>query len=112
MLKAKTPIPKYLRQKVFKRDGYTCQYCGAKGVPLHADHVYPESKGGETTFENLATACRKCNLEKRAKVGVWPRKIVFTDVVVEKLVVKEVIVEKQVIVEKERPAKEYPEWLF
>ena len=71
---AKTKIPDDLRQTVFKRDNYTCRYCGASGpeVQLHADHVYPESKGGETTIDNLVTACKKCNIKKQAKVGVWP----------------------------------------
>ena len=112
MRKPKTPIPSWLRKKVFKRDNYTCKYCGAQKVSLHADHVYPESKGGETSLENLVAACGKCNLEKHAKVGVWPRKVIYTDVVVEKVVVKEVVVEKQVVVKNARPTRPMPLWAW
>lgn len=68
----KARIPQELRSKVFERDNYTCRYCGVRGVSMHADHVYPESKGGETTIDNLVTACKRCNLVKQSRVGVWP----------------------------------------
>jgi hypothetical protein len=71
----KQPISEVLRRQVFKRDNYTCRYCGYTGGPLHADHVYPESKGGETTLENLVTACPNCNERKSNKVGIWPMPI-------------------------------------
>lgn len=57
-----------LRFKVFQRDGFTCQYCGAKpgseDVILQVDHIVPVSKGGNNDIENLITACRKCNAGK------------------------------------------------
>jgi hypothetical protein len=58
-----------LRFEVFRRDSFTCQYCGrrAPNVVLHADHVQPWSKEGPTTLENLATACSECNLGKGAR---------------------------------------------
>lgn len=68
----KEVIPPELRAKVLKRDNYTCRYCGSTQEPLHCDHVYPESRGGETSYNNLVTACRPCNLKKHAKVGIWP----------------------------------------
>jgi hypothetical protein len=71
----KTPIPDRIRTKVFERDGYQCRYCGSKSGPFHADHVYPESKGGETSISNLVTACKRCNVKKSAKVGLWPKPI-------------------------------------
>lgn len=64
-----------IREEVFERDGYTCRYCGNKEGPFHADHVYPSSKGGETSIENLVTACVHCNTKKQAKVGLWPKPI-------------------------------------
>lgn len=69
----KTPIPKDLRKAVFRRDGYVCRYCGSPVKFPHADHVYPESRGGETSYSNLVTACPGCNYWKNAKIGIWPQ---------------------------------------
>lgn len=63
----KQPIPAELRQAVFDRDGHTCVYCGDTEGPFQADHVYPESLGGEATMENLACACKPCNVSKGSK---------------------------------------------
>jgi hypothetical protein len=56
------------RFEVFKRDAFTCQYCGRKppDVTLHVDHVVPSSKGGADGMENLVTSCATCNLGKSA----------------------------------------------
>lgn len=60
------PISKRLRFEVFKRDSFTCQYCGsqAPAVVLHADHIQPQSKEGEDDLTNLVTACSTCNSGK------------------------------------------------
>lgn len=63
----KEPIPASLRKKVFERDAYRCKKCGGH-VDLHADHIFPESRGGETTIENLQTLCGPCNVAKGARV--------------------------------------------
>lgn len=53
------------RENVFKRDSYCCVYCGDDNrKTLTLDHVIPQSKGGKDTWENLVTACRRCNGEK------------------------------------------------
>lgn len=59
-------ISKKLRFEVFKRDSFTCQYCGgsAPDVILHIDHIEPFSKGGENDILNLITACKDCNAGK------------------------------------------------
>ncbi|MFK7925041.1 MAG: HNH endonuclease [Bacteroidia bacterium] len=51
------------RENIFRRDGYTCVYCGSK-YELTLDHLIPSSKGGRTTWDNLLTACRECNALK------------------------------------------------
>ncbi|MFZ9629341.1 MAG: HNH endonuclease [Ilumatobacteraceae bacterium] len=51
------------RRAVFARDEFTCQYCG--GYADSIDHVVPRSRGGQNTWENVAAACRPCNLRKR-----------------------------------------------
>jgi 5-methylcytosine-specific restriction endonuclease McrA len=54
------------RRGVLSRDHYTCQYCGAtpSRKNLTVDHVIPRSRGGKTTWENVVTACDKCNGRK------------------------------------------------
>ena len=58
-----------LRAEVLIRDNCICQMCGASPakdsqVRLHADHIIPWSKGGETVLENLRTLCMVCNIGK------------------------------------------------
>ena len=58
-----------LRAQVLIRDNCICQMCGASpakdpSVDLHADHIKPWSKGGETVLENMRTLCMKCNIGK------------------------------------------------
>ena len=58
--------------RIFSRDDYTCQYCGARGIKLECDHVHPVSRGGSHDDSNLVTACVGCNRAKRAKtVAEW-----------------------------------------
>ena len=54
------------RQNVFKRDGGECLYCTSR-KDLTLDHVIPKSRGGKSTWDNLATACKKCNAIKGDK---------------------------------------------
>ena len=56
-------ISKKLRFEVYKRDKFTCQYCGRKApdVVLNIDHIMPVSKGGTNDILNLITTCFECN---------------------------------------------------
>ena len=62
-------ISKKKRFSVFKRDDFTCQYCGSHppNVVLHVDHIHPVSKGGTNEEENLITSCFSCNNGKGAE---------------------------------------------
>jgi 5-methylcytosine-specific restriction endonuclease McrA len=54
------------RRNILARDGHQCQYCG-RHFPLHQlslDHVFPRSRGGGTTWENVVCACLSCNVKK------------------------------------------------
>jgi 5-methylcytosine-specific restriction endonuclease McrA len=51
------------RRAVFARDDHRCQYCGNRADSI--DHVFPRSRGGGNVWENVAAACRPCNLVKR-----------------------------------------------
>ncbi|NOZ63382.1 MAG: HNH endonuclease [Caldiserica bacterium] len=57
------------RKNVYKRDNYTCQYCGKKFSPefLNIDHIIPRYRGGKTTWENVVCSCLWCNLKKGGK---------------------------------------------
>lgn len=59
-------LGKKIRFEVFKRDSFTCQYCGqsAPQVILEVDHIIPVSKGGDNALTNLITSCRDCNRGK------------------------------------------------
>lgn len=53
------------RENIYKRDNYECVYCGEDNVKLFTlDHVVPQSRGGRDTWDNLVTACKRCNGEK------------------------------------------------
>lgn len=47
--------------EVFRRDHYTCVYCGEEHAPLTVDHVVLWEEGGPSIPENLLTSCKKCN---------------------------------------------------
>jgi 5-methylcytosine-specific restriction endonuclease McrA len=56
----------FSRRNLFKRDRFTCQYCGAQPGPeeLTIDHVVPRSRGGVSSWENCVLACVACNARK------------------------------------------------
>lgn len=60
------------RRTVLARDHYTCQYCNAQPgkAQLTIDHVLPRSRGGETRWENVVTACAACNRRKGDRTPV------------------------------------------
>lgn len=64
-----------LRFTIFKRDDFTCRYCGRRApeVRLECDHALPKSRGGSDHPVNLVTACYACNRGKRA--GLLPEQV-------------------------------------
>ena len=61
-------LPRKLSKKeVFLRDKFTCQYCGKKVHDLTLDHVIPRRQHGAHTWENVVTACNRCNLHKAGR---------------------------------------------
>ena len=67
---------KYSRESLFKRDNFTCGYCGKRFEKrcLTVDHIIPRADYDEhpyskensnpTHFLNVITACRDCNFKK------------------------------------------------
>jgi len=64
--RAPRSITPSIRFEVFRRDSFTCQYCGRRApkVILHVDRVVPIVAGGTNDLANLRTACSICNLGK------------------------------------------------
>lgn len=64
----RTPVKQKIRFEIFKRDGFTCQYCGQStpAIVLELDHIQPVCKGGDNEEDNLITSCFDCN---RGKAG-------------------------------------------
>lgn len=61
-----------LRDRIFRRDGYRCVYCGRvlPSEALSLDHVQPRMRGGDNSPGNLVTACREDNARK-ASLAAW-----------------------------------------
>lgn len=68
---------KFSRRNVFLRDNGRCQYCGRqiKRSERTFDHVIPRSRGGEKSWENIVTSCRRCNTKKANRT---PKEAGFT----------------------------------
>ena len=55
------------KKNIFQRDNNCCQYCGVNGNKLSIDHVIPRSRGGIDAWDNVVTACLKCNVIKGSR---------------------------------------------
>lgn len=68
------------RKKIYKRDKYTCFYCGkdlhgASPQEITLDHLLSREDGGTNDPENLVTACRHCNSGLERKLEAMKRKV-------------------------------------
>ncbi len=69
MIKRPHPHVKLSKREIFRRDAYTCQYCGQRKKTLTIDHVIPRRLGGSHSWENLVTACAACNHYKGGRTS-------------------------------------------
>ena len=78
MIKRPRPIVKLSRKEIFRRDNFTCQYCGRQMSNLTIDHVIPRRLGGNTDWDNVVAACPRCNHIKGGMTpeqsGMYPKK--------------------------------------
>lgn len=62
-----------LRDRLLEADNRHCAYCHTSqantGQPMTVDHIIPQAQGGETAFENLCFACRRCNEFKGSRLS-------------------------------------------
>lgn len=68
MISRPRPVLKMTRREVFRRDNYTCQYCGKKTSNLTIDHVIPRHLGGKHVWNNVVAACSHCNHRKGGRL--------------------------------------------
>jgi 5-methylcytosine-specific restriction endonuclease McrA len=52
------------RERVLRRDNYTCMYCGQEATQV--DHIIPRKRGGGHDLDNLVACCAPCNSRKGA----------------------------------------------
>jgi len=67
MIRRPLPRVRLCRKEVFRRDNYTCQYCGRKTHKMTMDHMVPRYRGGQYSWGNLVSACPACNRRKGGK---------------------------------------------
>lgn len=70
MIKRPRPVVKLTKVEIFRRDNFTCQYCGSHSSHLTIDHVTPRHLGGTHTWDNLVAACPNCNHKKGGRTAV------------------------------------------
>lgn len=58
------PRVRLSKKEIFRRDNYTCQYCGRSSNHLTVDHIIPRHRGGGHSWDNLVSACPSCNRRK------------------------------------------------
>lgn len=68
MVPAPRPEVPLSRREIFRRDHYTCQYCGKTTTILTIDHVIPRSQGGKHEWTNVVAACPACNHRKGGRL--------------------------------------------
>ena len=61
--------PPLCNQTLFQRDGHLCMYCGESFAHQHLsrDHVTPVSQRGRDSWNNVVTACVRCNTHKAGR---------------------------------------------
>jgi 5-methylcytosine-specific restriction endonuclease McrA len=61
MIHAPRPVVHFCKKEIFRRDNFTCQYCGKQTTNLTIDHVLPRHLGGQHEWTNVVAACPSCN---------------------------------------------------
>ncbi|MHC1741331.1 MAG: HNH endonuclease [Anaerolineaceae bacterium] len=64
MVHAPRPVVHLAKREIFRRDNFTCQYCGKNTPVLTIDHVVPRHLGGKHEWKNVVAACPACNHRK------------------------------------------------
>lgn len=62
-------VPPLSNPALFRRDNNLCLYCGQRfhHSELSRDHIRPISQGGTDNWNNVVTACKRCNNHKAGR---------------------------------------------
>lgn len=62
-------VPHLTNATLFKRDDYHCMYCGNRfsKSDLSRDHIKPLIQNGRDVWQNVVTACKRCNNHKAGR---------------------------------------------
>ncbi|MBC7813385.1 MAG: HNH endonuclease [Burkholderiales bacterium] len=70
-----TRVPSAIREEVYRRANYRCEYCGIRdGIDLvehQVDHIISQKHDGASTLDNLALACFWCNNSKGSDLAAY-----------------------------------------
>lgn len=74
--------PQAWREAFIRAHDFRCHYCNRSGGteygpgrrPWHVDHKEPLADGGQDVEDNLALACKRCNIAKGARPYRWFRR--------------------------------------
>lgn len=66
-------MAKTLEENIRSRANNLCEYClvpqRASKLTFHIEHIISRKHGGQTTLENLALACGRCNRSKGPNIS-------------------------------------------
>lgn len=62
VLRWRSRVPRWNKNRLLRRDKHTCGYCGTKASTV--DHIVPRSQGGKSTWLNTVASCLPCNNHK------------------------------------------------
>ena len=68
-------------ESLIDRDGSSCVWCGREPwrSDLTTEHLVPRTRGGRTSAENLAVACRACNRRRGTRPVVAHVRTLFDE---------------------------------
>ena len=72
--KSQRQIGQQISWNVFRRDNFSCRYCGAEHLHLTVDHLVLWEEGGPSIEANLNSACKLCNkIRGHTSYAAWLR---------------------------------------
>lgn len=64
-------VKENIRREVFKRDKFSCVYCGSPALYVH--HITSKSRGGTDELSNLVSICVPCHEKLHPQIAAYHR---------------------------------------